>query len=146
MSTPIRRSSRLQRLSLSRGEENQDVPIIITKNKSVRKPKKVLTNVVNTITEVRWNNFKGGPDHSHFIFEINVGKSRIRHRTTLKLNNLLLILSRSRKSSFNLSVVLGRIRLFPTSISKIKWLKVLTTLKISYLVGLITKYLITYNL
>ena len=86
MSTPIRRSSRLQRLSLSRGEENQDVPIIITKNKSVRKPKKVLTNVVNTITEVRWNNFKGSPVHSHFIFEINVGKSRIRHRTTLKLN------------------------------------------------------------
>ena len=89
MSTPIRRSSRLQRLSLSRGEENQDVPIIITKNKSVRKPKKVLTNVVNTITEVRWNTFKGSPDQSHFIFEINVGKSRIRHRTTLKLNNVI---------------------------------------------------------
>ena len=29
---------------------------------------------------------KGSPDTSHFIFEINVGKSRIRHRTTLKLN------------------------------------------------------------
>ena len=56
MSTPIRRSSRLQRLSLSRGEENQDAPVIITKNKSVRKPKKVLTNVVNTISEVRLNN------------------------------------------------------------------------------------------
>ena len=58
MATPIRRSSRLQRLSLSRGEENQEAPIIITKNKSVRKPKKVLTNVVNTISEVRLNNFK----------------------------------------------------------------------------------------
>ena len=30
--------------------------------------------------------FKGSPDQSHFIFEINVGKGRIRHRTTLKLN------------------------------------------------------------
>ena len=27
--------------------------------------------------------FKGSPDKSHFIFEINVGKRRIRHRTTL---------------------------------------------------------------
>ena len=30
---------------------------------------------------------KGSPDPSHFIFEINVGKKRIRHRTTLKLND-----------------------------------------------------------
>ena len=30
--------------------------------------------------------FKGSPDPSHFIFGIIVGKSRIRHRTTLKLN------------------------------------------------------------
>ena len=30
--------------------------------------------------------FKGSLDPSHFIFEINVGKRRIRHRTTLKLN------------------------------------------------------------
>ena len=29
---------------------------------------------------------KGSPDPSHFIFEINFGKSRIRH-TTLKLND-----------------------------------------------------------
>ena len=28
--------------------------------------------------------FKSSSDPSHFIFEINVGKSRIRHRTTLK--------------------------------------------------------------
>ena len=33
---------------------------------------------------------KGNSDPSHFIFEINVGKSRIRHRTTLKLNDELL--------------------------------------------------------
>ena len=30
---------------------------------------------------------KGGSDPNHFIFEINVGKSRIRHTTTLKLND-----------------------------------------------------------
>ena len=30
--------------------------------------------------------FKVISDPSHFIFEIIVGKSRIRHRTTLKLN------------------------------------------------------------
>ena len=29
---------------------------------------------------------KGSPDQSHFIFEIDVGKSRIRHKTTLNLN------------------------------------------------------------
>ena len=30
---------------------------------------------------------KGSSDPSHFIFEINVGKRRIRHTTTLKLND-----------------------------------------------------------
>ena len=30
--------------------------------------------------------FKGSYFSSHFIFEINVGKKRIRQRTTLKLN------------------------------------------------------------
>ena len=34
----------------------------------------------------RPSTFKGCSDQSHFIFEINVGESRIRHRTTLKLN------------------------------------------------------------
>ena len=33
------------------------------------------------------NSFKGSPDPSHFIFEIDVGERRIRHRTTLKLND-----------------------------------------------------------
>ena len=28
---------------------------------------------------------KGSSDPNHFIFELNVGKRRIRHRTTLKL-------------------------------------------------------------
>ena len=32
---------------------------------------------------------KGSPDPSHFIFEINVGKRRIRHRTILNLNDLI---------------------------------------------------------
>ena len=30
--------------------------------------------------------FKGSPDQSHFIFELNVGQRRIRHTTTLNLN------------------------------------------------------------
>jgi len=30
---------------------------------------------------------KGSPDLSHFIFEIKVGKRRIRHTTILKLND-----------------------------------------------------------
>ena len=34
--------------------------------------------------------FKGSSDPSHFIFEINVGKSRIRHLTTLNLNEATL--------------------------------------------------------
>ena len=33
---------------------------------------------------------KGSADSSHFIFEINVGKSRIRHRPTLNLNDAIL--------------------------------------------------------
>ena len=32
---------------------------------------------------------KGIPDSSHFIFEINVGKGRIRHKTTLNLNDAI---------------------------------------------------------
>ena len=32
--------------------------------------------------------FKGSSDPSHFIFEINVGKGRIRHRTTPNLNKV----------------------------------------------------------
>ena len=65
-------------------------------------------------------------DPSHFIFEINVGKSRIRHIMTLYLI-LQSILIRSWNSSVNFRVVVRRIRLFPTLIAKIKW--VWTTLK-----------------
>ena len=42
--------------------------------------------------EVRFGryHFKGSPDSSYFFFEINVGKSRIRHRTTLNLNEVII--------------------------------------------------------
>ena len=43
--------------------------------------------------------FEGSLDQSHFIFKINAGKRRIRHRTTLNL--IQSILSRSSNSSFN---------------------------------------------
>ena len=35
--------------------------------------------------------FKDSSDSSHFIFEITVGKSRIRHATTLKWNDEFLL-------------------------------------------------------
>ena len=38
---------------------------------------------------VSTDRIKGGSDPSHFIFEINVGESRIRHGTTLNLNEHL---------------------------------------------------------
>ena len=68
------------------------------------------------------------PKPFHF-FQINVGKGRNRHRTTLNLN-LQSILSRSRYLLFKFIVVLCRIRHFPTLISRIKWLKVWTTLRL----------------
>ena len=42
--------------------------------------------VINHSVETK---VKGSSYPSHFIFEINVGKSRIRHRTTLELNFLI---------------------------------------------------------
>ena len=66
--------------------------------------------------------FKSSLDPGNFIDEITVGKSRIRHITTLNLN-FKSVFSRSRNSSFNFRVVVCRIRLFPTLISKIKWLR-----------------------
>ena len=56
--------------------------------------------------------FKGSSDQNHFIFELNVGKSRIRHRTTMNYELL---------DRLKIRVVLCRIRLFPTFNSKIKW-------------------------
>ena len=40
-----------------------------------------------SISIFSFTNFKGSSDPSHFIFGINVGKGRIRHRTTLNLND-----------------------------------------------------------
>ena len=74
------------------------------------------------IWAIEYGEFKGSSNPSHFIFEINVEKGRIRHRTTLDLN-LQSILILSRYSSFKFIVVVCRIRLFPTLISKIKWLR-----------------------
>ena len=68
-----------------------------------------------------WGFFSQNDNLDHFIFEINVGRGRIRHKTTLNLN-LQTIFSLSRNSSFNFRVVLCRIRLFATLISKINGL------------------------
>ena len=56
--------------------------------------------------------FKGGSDQKHSIFELNVGKSRIRHKTTMNYELL---------DRLKIRVALCRIRLFPTFNSKIKW-------------------------
>jgi len=44
---------------------------------------KTVQHIRETIGQEAYG-FKGSSDPSHFIFEINVGKSRIRHITTLK--------------------------------------------------------------
>ena len=64
--------------------------------------------------------FKGSPDLSHFIFEINVKKGRIRHTTTLNLNDEFQDRLKI-DCKFKIRVVLCRIRPFLTLISKIKW-------------------------
>ena len=46
----------------------------------------ILTNcTVISVQDRHMNRFKGSS--THFIFDINVGKGRIRHRTTLKWND-----------------------------------------------------------
>ena len=64
---------------------------------------------------------KGSPEPSQFNSEINVGKSRIRHTTTLKLNYEFLDRLKI-DSRLKFRVFFCRIRRFPTLISKIKWL------------------------
>ena len=76
---------------------------------------------------IRVVHFKGSSDPSHFIFEIIVGKGRIRHRTTLKLN-IWIDPNRLNMASFKFRVVLCRNRLFRTLISKRKLLPLCTTL------------------
>ena len=46
-------------------------------------PQKSLIFLISTLLDA----FKGSSDPSHSIFEINVGKKRIRQTTTLKLND-----------------------------------------------------------
>jgi len=75
----------------------------------------------SSISEVLIQMFKGSPYPSHFIFEINVGKMRIRHTMTLKMNDEFLDRLKI-YWKFKFTVVVFRIRLFPTLISKIKWL------------------------
>ena len=95
---------------------------------------------------VRWSNrsthrilkfivskFKGSSDPSHFIFETNVGKRRIRHRTTMNLNDVFFkqvfvdLEKRRSRNTVNFRVVVCRIRLFPTLI--LKWLGSILPLK-----------------
>ena len=71
------------------------------RNPSVGQSKICIRSTIELRTSVRWydfeslfkldqraltSGFKGSYDQSHFIFETNVGKKRIRHRTTQKLN------------------------------------------------------------
>ena len=44
----------------------------------------LVVGISNTVAQDRFQIIKSSPDLNHFIFEVNVGKSRIRHTTTLK--------------------------------------------------------------
>ena len=72
--------------------------------------------------------FKGSSDPSHFIFGKNVGKRRIRHRTTLNLNESSVDFDSIQKFIIS-RVVVCRFRLFSTLISKRKWLLLTSTLE-----------------
>ena len=80
---------------------------------------------------------KDSSDPSHFIFEINVGKRRIRHVATYNDSAISRWISRSTKIgwSFKFRVVICRIRLFPTLISKIKWFGSGLPLRVGHEVG-----------
>ena len=73
---------------------------------------------------VRWPVFKGSSGLSHLIFEINVGKRRIRHRKSLKLNFLTNSKSIEIQSRFMSDPPLASL------ISKIKWCRSGLPLKI----------------
>ena len=67
---------------------------------------------------------KSSSDLRHFVFKINIGRERMRHKTTLKLNDEFLDrtgkLTQILESRFKFRVVVCRIQLFPTLISNIK--------------------------
>ena len=98
------------------------IPIIVWNNVSNNS----VVNRLLTKCRLHRNCLKGSSDPSHSIFEINVGKSRIRHTATLKKNNEFLDRLKSWVSrsieviSFKFRTVICRIRLFPTLFSKIK--------------------------
>ena len=54
-----------------------------------------IMSVLGVMVKLHQGWVKGISDPNHFIFEINVGKSRIRHTTTLKLNDKFQIDSKS---------------------------------------------------
>ena len=73
---------------------------------------------------------KGSSDPSHFTLKIKLGKSRIRHTTTLKWNDEIQDRSKINWKWRHFRVVLCRIRIFPTLIAKIKWLRSWLPLKL----------------
>ena len=80
------------------------------------------TPAIFVLTKQKIWNLKGSPDPSHFIFEINVGKRRIRHRTILYLNYAIcnrfwVDLEIQFQGLFNVGSAF-----FSTLTSKIKWL------------------------
>ena len=75
------------------------------------------------------SDIKDSSDPSHFIIEINIGKSRIRPRTTLNLNHNS-IWSRSRSSTSYFRVVGCRIATLSDIDFKNKMAWVRTTLKL----------------
>ena len=64
---------------------------VIQKNPPANKYTKLVSNKYHAVTceDLYCMILKGSPDPSHFIFEINVGKSQIRHRTTLNWNDAI---------------------------------------------------------
>ena len=50
----------------------------------------------DTLKSNEFARLEGSLDPSHLIFEINVGESRTRHRTTLNLNDVIFFSNRSR--------------------------------------------------
>ena len=85
---------------------------------------RTFASLKNSVTEKvidKNGHFKGSPDQTHFIFEINVGEGRIRHRRTQE-SNFQIDSKTTEDDIIESRFVLCRIRLFPTLISKIKWL------------------------
>ena len=96
--------------------------LILSQNVEFQTSKKFSKNHDKFFSD--FEKFKGSPDPNHFIFEINVGKGRIRNSLWNKerLCNWIARSDRLGMASFKFRVVLCRIRFFPTLILTIKWL------------------------